>query len=434
MSVQTRSTALQDEIVRLYCTFIRDGQLMNPSSQPTVEILDNDGVTVINTLNAVLENTGIFYVDWYVDANRPVGNYYDRWSFQWDANTGVQEITMIISVHSLDSYINFISTGVSISTSARVNQMLMELSNNFIYEAQHIPVYFEQGQRIQQENQAKRVKNYYYFTVNNSSSFTATSGDVYSNNSCSFTVLQDFPQPNESTDIPNYILSCTGTGNPLNSGDLVSQSGNPNSSDIIQYTDVNKKVANLSTIYSFAYKNWNQDPAPIVRVNNRIRDDGWHLDYDGKIYFDTNLTPEDSINVYYNFSYFSRQELMSFLLLGLQMMNSVPPASTIYTSLDVCPWEWEACILAYAAKTAMQRLIFGWSFQERKIIWGDTETAQQAAQLWQDLYKDYNEIFIEQSKNAKTKKLPGIALYVTPEYTLPGGRSRWFRYLYKANG
>jgi len=165
MSVQTRTTALQNEIVRLYFTFKRDGKLTTPDGQPLVEILDTDGVTVLDSLSPQRENEGIYYVDWYVPANLPLGDYYDRWTYQWSNVTGAREVTNIFSVHSLDTYVNFISNAIDISISDRVSQMIRDLSNDFIYEAQHLPMYWEQGMRVQQEDQAKRIKHYYYFDV-----------------------------------------------------------------------------------------------------------------------------------------------------------------------------------------------------------------------------------------------------------------------------
>ena len=167
MAVQTRSTALQNEVVRLYCTFVQNGVLANPLGQPMVEVLDTDGVTVLATLPATLENTGIFYADWFVPQNLPLGNYYDRWTFQWDSVSASKEITMIITVHSFESYINFISAGKAVVTSDSMAQLLLNLENDFIYEAQHIPIYSEQGMRVQQDNQAKRSKSYYYLTLTN---------------------------------------------------------------------------------------------------------------------------------------------------------------------------------------------------------------------------------------------------------------------------
>lgn len=466
MSIQTRSTALQNELVRLYCTFNKDGRLTNPIGQPVVEILDMDGVTVLATLTASLENTGMFYTDWYVPQNLPLGSYYDRWTFQFDAYSGVEELTMIISVHSLDSYVNFISHGNYTNISNKANQLIMDLHNNFIFEAQHIPIYFEQGMRIQQENQAKRSKSYYYFTLD-SPYYYATAGSIYTCGGKQFTIFSDLvadiqsssssidsPSSSSSSSVdsssspsssssldesslseytPKVIVTCVGSGDPPASGTLTKVSGDGSST--MTFLSYDKKVSKFSTIYSFVYKNWNQDPAPVVRVNNSIREDGWHLDYDGKIYLDGLLAPEDSVNVAYNFAYFSREELLSFLRFGLQMMNGLPPASWTYGSLEQAPANWDAGIVLWAAITALKRLIFGFNWQEKRIIFlkpgGDDSAAANAQSVLQDLYKSYSELWVEYGKNVKTKKLPPSSIIVTPEYTLPGGRSRWFRYLYK---
>lgn len=490
MALQTRSAALQNEVVRLYCTFIQNGILSNPLGQPVVEILDSDGVTVIATVAASMENAGILYADWYVPQNLPVGNYYDRWTFQWDANSPSQEVTMTITVHSFESYINAISTGVVNRTSDAAAQLINDLANDFIYEAQHIPVYAEQGMRVQQDNQAKRIKKYYYLTLT-ADYFWANESSIYTCNGQSYTVFTSLehpssssssshpiagtsssssitsagtslssqssdsssgsslssnssssldsssstsylqPMPEETTYIPETILTIVGTADLPLSGTLTLKSGS--GSKTITFSSWQKKLSRLSTVYSFAYKNWLQDPPPIVRVNNRIVDDGWHLDYDGKIYFDTIMAPEDSVVVTYSFAYFKREELMSFLQAGLNMMNGLPPASLTYNSLDQAPRIWQFGIILYAAILAYKRLIFGWSFQEKRIIYGRPEDASAALAAWQDLYKSYMETWTEFGKNTKTLKLPEIALSIQPEYSLPGGRSRWFRYMFKSN-
>ena len=496
MSVQERTSALQNEIVRLYFHFNNDGLLCDPGGQPLVEIVDTDGITILDTVPAQQENFGIWYADWYVPPNLPLGHYYDRWTFQWSASTSVQERTMIFSVYNLESYINFLSKGKATSTSDRASQLLLDLSNDFIYEAQHIPLYVEQGMRIQQDNQSKRVKSYYYFVINNEGQ-SAYEGDKYINNGQSFTVYESLPYNNFSSSsseitsssssvdssssssvdsssssssssqadssssssesalgnssssttsssstseefvtttttpyVQKIVLTCVGTGDPNASGilTLVSGDGDPT----INYSEYTKKNSTFSTVYGFAYENWNTDPRPLIRVNNRLVDDGWHADYMGKVYFDSLMAPEDSISAAYNFSYFSKEELLSFLNLGLKMMNGLPPASDAYSALNLAPRIWDAGILLYAAVTALRRLIFGLQWQEKRIIYGRPEDAQNAASAFQDLYKSYQETWIEFGKNVKTRKLPGIAMYVTPEYTLPGGRSRWFRYLYKS--
>jgi len=503
MSIQTRTTALQNEIVRLYMTFEFNGTLANPANQPLVEIIDADGVTILDTLHAQIETTGICYVDWYVPANLPLGSYYDRWTWQWLSTSGVTDVTQIFTIHSLENYINFISPGINHQITPRVVQMMLDLSNDFIYEAQHIPVYWEQGLRIQQDNQQKRIKTYYYFTLD-ADRYSVSQDAVYFNNGQKFTVFQSLEpyysssssSQSESSSISESqssssssssssvdsrsslstassesssnssnssssesagnnssssssvlyptttttttewvyrpILTAVGTGNPTSSGVLTKYSGTGPST--INFVSWQGKESRFSTIYNFAYQNWNKDPKPLLRLNNRLIDDGWFVDYNGYAYLDGLLSPEDSINMRYNFAYFSQEEILAFLRFALQMMNSMPPASTMYSSLETMPGEWSAPVLLYAAITALRRLIFGLNWQEKFIIFSRPDNlaaANDAIQNFKDLLGQYTEIWLEQAKNAKTRKLPGIAQFVMPEYTLPGGRSRFFRYLYK---
>jgi len=464
--------------------------LADPVGQPLVEILDTDGVTPIGQVPATAEHTGIYYADWYVPATLPLGQYYDRWTYQWVSTGSVQEDVNVFTVHSLDNYINFISGGVAYDVSSRVLQLINDLTNEFIFEAQHIPIYFEQGMRIQQENQQKRRKEYYYFAINGDR-YHVAEDSVYFNNSQRFTVVQSLvplysssssssesegntssstsssssidssssssssqsssssissesilntsssstsgatPTTTTTTTTWGYtpVLTTVGTGNPLATGTLAKISGvGPVS---LPYLGVQKKESRFSTIYSLAYQNWNRDPRPIVRVNNTIMDDGWYSDYNGKIYMDGLMAPEDSINVAYNFSYFSPEEIMSFLDIGLKMMNATEPSSETYSTLVNMPSVWDAGVLLYAAVTALKRLIFGLNFQEKMIIFGEPEAAARAIAVFQGLYTDYLALWKEKAIEIK-KRLPGIAQFVAPEYTLPGGRSRWFRYLYKS--
>ena len=450
MSVQTRTTALQNEVVRLYCQFENNGVLTNPGTQPLVNILDSDGVTILETVSAQLESTGIWYADYAVPALLPLGNYYDQWTFQWTAGDSVTEKTMLFSVFALDSYVNFVSPDICHNINARVIQLMKDLTNDFIYEAQHIPVYWEQGMRIQQENQAKRVKTYYYFELPGSQ-YDIYREDVYSNNGQEFTVFQDILTDESSSsegsgssseaDVtvvdPEYaiVLTAVGTGAPTDTGVLTKVSGD--GPDTLTYTAVTEKVSNFSTVYDFAYKNWRRDPRPILRLNNRIVSDGWYADYDGRIYIDGIMYPEDSVNLKYQFAYFSDEEILGFLRFGLKMMNTVPPASVTYSQLGQMPSEWDAPVLLYAAVLALKRLVFGLNWQEKFVIFtrpDDPNSGSAAIQNFKDLFQDYSSLWQEVKKDVKTRKLPepGLLQYVTPEYTLPGGRSRWFRYLYKS--
>jgi hypothetical protein len=187
-----------------------------------------------------------------------------------------------------------------------------------------------------------------------------------------------------------------------------------------------------NTLY-FAYPNWNQDPRPLLRKNSRLVANGWQANMMGVVRLETTPDPEDQFFVQYQFRYFSDEELLSFLNEGLYMMNAIPPASAYYSSLGDAPFNWRAGIVLYAAIQALRRLVFGLNFGERAIIFGETwdNHVQASIDNFKALYTDYMTLWMEISKNIK-KILPGISQFVTPEYTLPGGRSRWFRYLYKS--
>jgi hypothetical protein len=130
------------------------------------------------------------------------------------------------------------------------------------------------------------------------------------------------------------------------------------------------------------------------------------------------------------FAYFSHEELAGFLNEGLRAMNSLPPASWSYTSLNMTPSFWDYGILLMAAVHAMRRLVMGLNFQERAIIFGeDPDRARAAQSNFQQRYQDYAAMWKDISEGIK-KALPATAMVIVPEYTLPGGRSRWYRYLY----
>jgi hypothetical protein len=362
MRVQTRETALQGEFVRLYARFIRDGQLSDPWAAPVVYITTNSSYqessslstdvtsetsdlptngTGLGPFSAKQESQGVWYLDWFVPAGEPVGWLFDVWSFNWSIDSNVEQKIFQFEVHSADDFINWVSPNIVHQIGPVGASMLYDLNNLYLYEAQHIPVYKEQGLRL-------------------------------------------------------------------------------------------KNDKNLTKFGFYCGRTWNDSPAPIIYQNNRILPDGWYTDYKASVYFDSPRDPEDIIEASYQFRYFSDEELMQFLLMGLYKMNSVPPSSQNYTSLGGAPFSWRYGIMLQAAILGLQRLVFGLNFQEKSLIFGEDWTiVQQKIDNLKSMYSEWSEQWKEDAKNIKTMRLPGISQVVTPEYTLPGGRSRWFRYLYK---
>lgn len=311
------------------------------TSSDTTETTSSSSIpdhVIYGPFNAIRENTGLWYVDWFVPSGLPVGKYFDVWKYQWDASGATQTEIFEITVNKLDTFINSTSPAVVHSIGDTAAGLMNDLSNVFIYEVMHIPTYWEQGYRT---------------------------GD--------------------------------------------------------------------NKTFNFAFGNWNQDPRPIVRVNQKIHLDGWFANYNGNIVFGKTMDLEDMIYAQYNFRYFSGEEILDFLNMGLYAMNSTPPSSQTYSNLNNAPFAWRYGILLYAAIQALRRLVFGLNFQERALIFAEKpENVQNAINNFKQLYSDYSTLWIEVKKEIKTLRLPGISQIVTPEYTLPGGRSRWFRYLYKS--
>ena len=283
------------------------------------------------------ETTGMWYIDWFVPENQPVGDYYDVWTFQWDSQSSIEEKTYKLTVNNGDEFINWVTPAVAIKIGTRTAQLMNDLSNLFIREAQHIPVYWEQGYRR---------------------------GD--------------------------------------------------------------------DRTFQFAYGNWQRDPSVLLRKNNRLITSGFYSDYNGLVKLDRDIDPEDHLCAQYYFKYFSDEEILDFLNMGLFAMNTVPPASSFYNSVEGTPFEWSYGILLAAAVQALKRLVFGFNFIERAFVLGEDGADQQRKiDNFKQLYSEYQETWETQAENVKSKKLPSTMQIVTPEYTLPGGRSRWYRYMYK---
>lgn len=342
MAVQDRYSAVQGEVVRLYHQFHTSGVPVILPAAPTVEIVDRDGLTILDTITATQTVTGTFFADWGVPLDADTGRYYDKWSWQFNASDPTQNVTTSFDVHSKDTIVNFSAVNVSERLTDRVSELLRNLKNDFIYEACHIPIYWEQGMK---------------------------------------------------------------TSDPKR--------------------------------FNFAFSNWNRDPKPLLRVGDMLVDSGWYTDYDGNIYFEDDIPDADHISASYNFSWFSEEELISFLNAGLGQLNALPPAEG-YRTVDNTPFFWNYGIILGATIHALRRIVLGMQFQERAIIFGEstdavTGGATSAQGVFESLYKDYQAVWDEMAAGIK-KALPGTGMIVVPEYTLPGGRARWFRYLFTTNG
>ena len=109
--------------------------------------------------------------------------------------------------------------------------------------------------------------------------------------------------------------------------------------------------------------------------------------------------------------------------------NSFPPVQ--YYTLENVPAIHMPTILYGAAKDALRQMMMCLQFQEPQQVFGGAEQAQQVFGNIETLKQNYEKDWDRLTEVKKYGRYPRSAVLVVPEYTLPGGRSRWFRYLFK---
>ncbi len=189
-------------------------------------------------------------------------------------------------------------------------------------------------------------------------------------------------------------------------------------------------VANKQkNLFKFTFGRWNQVFGTRIYRNNILLEDGIEINYPkGLVNFDYSVSDYDVIHADYNFRWFSDEQLDIFLQNAVSVFNIYPPSSNF--SLFSVPDAYVPIVLYGAAKDALRELLLCLNFQQPQQVFGGSENAQKAFSNFETLKKNYEEEFKGLLEQKKRGKYPRTRAIVTPEYTLPGGRSRWFRYLF----
>jgi hypothetical protein len=196
------------------------------------------------------------------------------------------------------------------------------------------------------------------------------------------------------------------------------------------------KISSNGLKAKFTFKRWNIfcDRIRVYR-NNEIITAGYTIDHEaGEVIFDDAISEFDTITADYNFQWFTGEEMATFLHLAVNEINLVPPGSG--RALANAPQTWYPAIVYGAAINAYRRLIHDLSYQQPRIVYGvDPITGignfSDAVENFKYLKENYEGRFEKLAEYAKRSVWPTIGLIVASEFTMPGGRSRWFRYLYK---
>lgn len=187
-----------------------------------------------------------------------------------------------------------------------------------------------------------------------------------------------------------------------------------------------------ATVIRFSWPAWNLTNAEI-RVNDLIVTSGFAINYDdGTVTFETPRLPTDRITASYNFRIFSDVDLLRFLSDSLDMVKLEPPADFTMT-IDNMPSRFTGVVLLGAAALAYARFVECLQFPQFQTIFGGREGAKDAIANFMKLKENKEKQFERDKKTLKTKgPYPKMHIISTPEYTLPGGRARWFRYLFSS--
>jgi hypothetical protein len=217
----------------------------------------------------------------------------------------------------------------------------------------------------------------------------------------------------------------------------------------------------------FVHKYWNSYPKPEIRISGssdsgdgdpyihlddinliyqtingdtQNYSDGlkYFADYNGRLYFkdanneNVNIQNYDSIYASYWVRMFSGSQLNDALYLALQAINSQPGTSK-FPTVGVAPFYYDAALITGATYYLLRSLSVQLKSREFKLLLADPENNDIFNQVKEDarMYKEDFDKFLEKLPLAK---YPTTKTIVTPEYMLPGGRSRFFRAMFKGMG
>lgn len=187
------------------------------------------------------------------------------------------------------------------------------------------------------------------------------------------------------------------------------------------------------TTFQLTWPRWNLGNH-IIRLNQEYLDStDYTLNLDtGTITFPSALDSSDQVWATYNFKWFTNLQLLGFVSDAVSQINLEPPAST-YT-IDNYPDTWNGVVMMGASKNAIKSILMSLTLQEPSTVFGgrdNPDRLKEAIELLKTLKENNEKEFTADKKTLKTKGLyPKTSVIVSPIYTMPGGRSRWWRYLF----
>ena len=194
------------------------------------------------------------------------------------------------------------------------------------------------------------------------------------------------------------------------------------------------KPSNDCRTFYFTKNNWNASPSQtrIYRNGHTILNSGLTIDYtNGKVVLDDKLSQAEWISADYNYSWFTDDQLTDYIAGAIQIYNhSTPFSSYDYRNI---PDSAVRGVLYKAVTDALRELIMCLMMPEPQQLFGGYDKASAISGQLETLKKNYEGDWKYVYEQKKFGPYPQIQIMTVPSYTLPGGRSRWFRYMF-SNG
>lgn len=202
---------------------------------------------------------------------------------------------------------------------------------------------------------------------------------------------------------------------------------------LIQLSETVPIYSTINTTYDPIIKN--RDGYESQYTDGSNYPNGLMVKYDfmGNIYFiDENGGPVeihsyDNVLVSYSIKMITNDHMNSSLYMALQTINSQPGASK-YQKVTDAPYFYDPALVYGAAYYILRSLLTSLTNRQRRLLIEDPD-----ARVTDDLRQSatmYKEEFEKMLEKLPIAFYPGIRSVVVPEFNMPGGRSRFFRYIW----
>lgn len=202
---------------------------------------------------------------------------------------------------------------------------------------------------------------------------------------------------------------------------------------LIQLSETDPIYSTINTTYDPIIKNRDGYESQYTNGNNYPNGLLVKYDFMGNIYFiDVNGNPVeihsyDNVLVSYSIKMITNDHMNSSLYMALQAINSQPGASK-YPTVAAAPYFYDPALVFGAAYYILRSLLTSLTNRQRRLLIEDpdariTDDIRQSATM-------YKEEFEKMLEKLPIATYPGIRSVVVPEFNMPGGRSRFFRYIW----